>query len=300
MGLKKLVHRLLARRRSAPSAACDEGDGADSIACIAVHQDADNILDIEFVVPASAERAGKAAARRQDAASQSLARLYHGGPVILSEIPATEPIRAVIRDDNITELCEYVAARGALAESEARTLFAQLVRTVNYLHQNRILVSMLQRSTTLVDGPRRRLHFVGFATGPIAHRAYAAPMPLRRAFSDVLPETGPPAAPLDYATDVWCLGVVLYYMLCGAPPFSRDCCQCAQMSILEGAPPVPESVGPAAKELLAQVLHPDAARRASIAAILAHPWLADERSPPTDTVEHTPILCVHRPIATQV
>lgn len=96
----------------------------------------------------------------------------------------------------------------------------------------------------------------------------------------------------DKRCDLWSLGVIMYILLCGYPPFygkcGRDCgwekgenCNACQellfQSIQEGCYDFPDAewstISNEAKDLISSLLVKNASQRISAAEVLQHPWL---------------------------
>jgi len=98
----------------------------------------------------------------------------------------------------------------------------------------------------------------------------------------------------DKRCDLWSLGVMLYILLCGYPPFSGQCgancgwnqgeacddCQAnlfnnIQEGLFEFHSAEWNHISAGAKDLISKLLIKDARRRLSAASVLSHPWLTN-------------------------
>lgn len=132
---------------------------------------------------------------------------------------------------------------------------------------------------------------------PVGSAEYMAPEVVEGFVSDE-------AGPYDKRCDLWSLGVVVYILLCGYPPFCGSCgencdwavggncfnCQNSLFSnIQEGNFRFPEKdwemVDPLAKDLVRKLLLKDPKQRISAQMILEHPWVVGGGS---DTFLNTP------------
>jgi MAP kinase interacting serine/threonine kinase len=101
----------------------------------------------------------------------------------------------------------------------------------------------------------------------------------------------------DKRCDLWSLGVIMYILLCGYPPFYGNCgsdcgwergenCQACQdllfTSIQEGCYDFPDrewaDVSEEAKDLIRSLLVKEASRRLSAECVLTHPWMSPNSS----------------------
>lgn len=111
----------------------------------------------------------------------------------------------------------------------------------------------------------------------------------------------------DKRCDLWSLGVIMYILLCGYPPFygncgadcgwerGENCRACQQLlftSIQQGRYEFPDnewaSISNEAKDLISGLLVKQASERLSAACVLKHPWI--NPGPPANDIGNRPLI----------
>jgi len=87
----------------------------------------------------------------------------------------------------------------------------------------------------------------------------------------------------DIAVDYWSIGVIIYVMLCGFPPFSEDSNEKLFEMIKTGNYEFPspqwDPISDYAKDLVKKLLVVDPSKRLSAEGILKHPWIVGDVTP---------------------
>jgi calcium/calmodulin-dependent protein kinase I len=87
----------------------------------------------------------------------------------------------------------------------------------------------------------------------------------------------------DIAVDYWSIGVILYVMLCGFPPFSEDSNEKLFDMIKTGNYEFPspqwDPISDYAKDLIKKLLVVDPSKRLTADGILKHPWVVGDVTP---------------------
>ena len=81
---------------------------------------------------------------------------------------------------------------------------------------------------------------------------------------------------------MWSLGVIIYTLIIGKPPFETNDVKTTYRKIRMNQYSFPDSVtiSESAKDLIVRILNTDPARRPTVDEILAHPWINNEGSVP--------------------
>ncbi|PRW33551.1 calcium-dependent kinase [Chlorella sorokiniana] len=176
------------------------------------------------------------------------------------------------------ELFERIVSKGTFSEADAARFFRSMVEMVAHLHALGVMHRDIKPENFLLtdetDAANLKACDFGLSdffkpdqrvSALIGSAYYVAPEVLRRSY-------GPEC-------DIWSLGVVLYILLSGMPPFWGDDEKAIFTSILRGnldfaTPPWPQISQPA-KDLVRTILNFDTKQRATADQILQHPWLRE-------------------------
>ncbi|KAJ2769316.1 hypothetical protein IWQ56_002602 [Coemansia nantahalensis] len=210
-----------------------------------------------------------------------LSLLFHPNIVRLYDVIQTPKFTMIVMEHNSGgELLHHIRKRGRLHESEARGLFRQIVSAVDYMHQNCVIHRDLKMENVMMDRDNRvRLIDFGFANtfewdkqldtfcgSPF----YAAPEMVNG-----IKYTGP-------EVDIWSMGVILFFMLCGRTPFEGECLKEIYDKISRGRFEVPQQRSWEAQDLLRRILTVDPRSRISMKGIIDHPWLNKDFDQPVN------------------
>ncbi|KNE62262.1 CAMK/CAMKL protein kinase [Allomyces macrogynus ATCC 38327] len=167
---------------------------------------------------------------------------------------------------------KVAAAASGMSEPRARHLFVQIADAVQYCHERGIVHRDLKPDNILLD-PHGYVKLIDFGFTNVLESksqlintycgslSYSAPEMLAKQ-----PYEGMPA-------DVWSLGVTLYVMCTGKSPFDESNITAMFAHMSTGDILYPADMSAELKSLLKSMLDPDPTRRASIQAVLAHPWV---------------------------
>ncbi|KAG7672229.1 hypothetical protein Ndes2526B_g06781 [Nannochloris sp. 'desiccata'] len=176
------------------------------------------------------------------------------------------------------ELFDRIIAKGTFSEAEAAKFFRQMVEMVAHCHNLGVMHRDIKPENFLLSSQTDDTDLVAcdFGLGTffkpgdefsvlVGSPYYVAPEVLRRKYSN--------------EADIWSLGVVLYILLCGLPPFWGSSDKDIFMSILKGqvdfsCDPWP-SISEEAKNLVRSILTLDPSRRPTIGELISHPWLKE-------------------------
>lgn len=177
------------------------------------------------------------------------------------------------------ELFDSIVEAGSFSERKAAVVFRKMVEVVNHCHELGVMHRDLKPENFLLTskGPEGELKLTDFGLGVffkpgerfrdlVGSPYYVAPEVLRKNYS--------------HEADMWSLGVILYILLSGLPPFWGDTEDQIFKMVLKGSidfktEPWPK-ISEAAKDCVRRLLDQDVSRRATSGIILKHEWLQKE------------------------
>ena len=168
------------------------------------------------------------------------------------------------------ELFEYITKNTKLNEQEACKFFQQIVSGVEYLQRLKIVHRDLKPKNMLLDY-ENNVKIVDFSLSNIykpgqllntscGSPCYAAPEMIAGKHYD------------PSEVDVWSIGIVLFFMICGFLPFEDSNTTKLYAKILNGNFEIPEFVSNEAKELIKKILIVDPEKRITISQVKTHLW----------------------------
>ena len=183
------------------------------------------------------------------------------------------------------ELFDRIFSKGYLDERECAIIMEKAFSAVKYLHENGIVHRDIKPENFLFadNFPDAELKLIDFGlarkyepTQTLQTRAgtplYIAPEVLHKNY--------------DYRCDYWSLGVMMYVILSGCPPFPGESNEDLFINILKGRydfdGPQWEKVSPKAKDLISKLMVVDPEKRISAREALKHPWIKEMKKSKVD------------------
>ncbi|KAI3994004.1 hypothetical protein MKX01_003017 [Papaver californicum] len=187
------------------------------------------------------------------------------------------------------ELFDRIIAKGHYTERAAASLLRTIVQIVHTCHSMGVVHRDLKPENFLLlnkeeNAPLKATDFglsVFFKQGEVfrdivGSAYYIAPEVLKRRYG---PEV-----------DIWSIGVMLYILLCGVPPFWAESEHGIFNAILRGhidftSDPWP-SISPMAKDLVRKMLNSDPKQRLTAFQVLDHPWIKEDGEAPDTPLDN--------------
>jgi serine/threonine protein kinase len=166
------------------------------------------------------------------------------------------------------DLFECIERNGVLSEDVSRYIFSQVLEAVMYMATMNVYHMDLKDENIVIDN-QCRVKIIDFGS------AHIVPNPSEQLFERFF-------GTVDYAapeilsgnayrvdkSEVWCLGILLYTMVCGSIPF--DSMEAATQAVLH---PFPSSVSKECQDLITSMLQRDPQGRPSFEKIAQHSFL---------------------------
>ncbi|CAD8122607.1 unnamed protein product [Paramecium sonneborni] len=173
-------------------------------------------------------------------------------------------------------LFKQIKKQRYLSEDEASHYLYQTCLGIDYLHKQKIIHRDIKPENLLLDN-KGNIKICDFGWSTEMGN-------LKKAFCGTIEYMAPEmikSQSTNYKLDIWCLGVLLYEMVQGKPPFNGRNDQEKCTAILSGCPlKYDEYVSEECKSLITMILQQNPFNRPSIQTILNHRWMRSKIKQP--------------------
>ena len=229
---------------------------------------------IKFI-PTSGRSAAELAALRQEI--EILRSLQHENIVLMLDYFETESEICVVTEFAQGELFDILEDDRSLPEDVVRSIARQLVQALHYLHSHRVLHrDMKPQNVLLGAGSRVMLCDFGFARAMSPQTTVLTSIkgtPLYMA-PELVQEQ-----PYNHTVDLWSLGIILYELYCGQPPFYTNNIYSLISLIVQQDVTYPPEMSPHFKSFLSGLLTKRPEHRLAWPQLLQHPFIAGYEAP---------------------
>jgi polo-like kinase 1 len=181
----------------------------------------------------------------------------------------TENVYILLEMCHNQSLNELLKRRKTLTEIEVQCFMVQLIKALKYLHSHRIIHRDLKLGNLfLTDKMELKVGDFGLATklefeGERKRTVCGTP-------NYIAPEILDGKTGHSYEVDIWSLGVIIYTLIIGKPPFETQDVKTTYKRIKMNSYTFPERavISDAAKSLITEILNTDPLKRPSLEAII--------------------------------
>uniref|UniRef100_A0AAZ3NNF1 Serine/threonine-protein kinase 33 n=1 Tax=Oncorhynchus tshawytscha TaxID=74940 RepID=A0AAZ3NNF1_ONCTS len=273
------------------------GQGSFGVVCEATHNETMKKWAIKKV---NKEKAGSSGVKLLEREVSILKRVNHAHIIHLEEVFETQK-----RMYLVTELCEGGELKELLqkntrfTEEETRHIINSLAEAIVYLHKKDIvhrdlkLENILVKSYHGVDNDMINIKVTDF--GLSVKKGGVGSENMLKATCGTPIYMAPEvinAHEYSQQCDVWSIGVIMYMLLCGEPPFiatsEERLFEMIKKGELHFVGPIWDSISDAAKKVLSCLLKVDPAHRITANELLDNPWITGDTNTlatPTNVLE---------------
>ncbi|CAD6919455.1 unnamed protein product [Tilletia controversa] len=198
------------------------------------------------------------------------------------------------------ELChngsmnDIVKRRGKYSEPEARFFMVQIVAACQYMHTNSIIHRDLKLGNIFLDA-NMNVKIGDFGLAALLKFPEERKQTMCGTPNYIAPEVLFQKSGHSFEVDVWSVGVILYTLLVGKPPFQTNNVELIYEKIKknEYEIPVESNISEESKDLIRKILTLDPAKRPSLIEIMNHPWFCAGTFPasvPSTATEADPCI----------
>ena len=175
------------------------------------------------------------------------------------------------------DLRKYINEKGRLEEQECQELFKQLFEAINFCHRNKVIHRDLKLENLMfLNEEKKDLRVVDFgiagSDSKINNEQTNA-----GSIRYLTPEVITYRYPAHPGIDIWAMGVILFWMLSGRPPFDGNTRQEVQDKILKADfnfdKAMRKSTSKSVRNLISSMLTINIKARIDMKQIYDHPWM---------------------------
>jgi len=227
------------------------------------------LVAIKFIPVGGRSRTELAALRKE---IEILQTLQHENIVLMLDYFETASDICVVTEFAQGELFDILEDDVALSEVVVRTVAQQLVRALHYLHSHRVIHrDMKPQNVLLGAGSRVMLCDFGFA------RAMSQSTTVLTSIKGTPLYMSPELVqelPYDHRVDLWSLGVIVFELFTGTPPFYTNNIYSLISLIVHGKVCYPAHMSATFRSFLSGLLNKRAERRLAWPELLQHAFIS--------------------------
>ena len=202
-----------------------------------------------------------------------LRALNHENIILMLDAFETRREFCVVTEYAQGELFQILEDDKCLPEEEVQRIAKQLVRALHYLHSHRVMHRDMKPQNILVgaDGKVKLCDF-GFARVMSSRTIMVTSIkgtPLYMS-PELVQER-----PYNFTADLWSLGIILYELFVGQPPFYTNNIYSLINLIIKNPVSYPSNMSAVFKSFLAGLLHKEPKQRLAWPALLDHPFVRE-------------------------
>ncbi|KAJ1866802.1 hypothetical protein LPJ78_001537 [Coemansia sp. RSA 989] len=240
---------------------------------LAKHQETDQIVALNILRESSNSQKRQIQAEKWNKSTKLHSLLHHPH---IAQVTGTidsfgYKISVIDYGSAVQDLKKYMDDKEFMDESECRGLFRQVLSAIAYMHKNYVCHGGLSLCSIQVENDKLLLTGFEFAQPFNPQSEFSKQVGYLRFMAPEL------AQGLPYKgdkVDIWALGVILYYMLCGDAPFAGKTNEDVVEQISNKEISLPLYLTEEAVDIVKQMLSRDPRDRIEIDELLDHPWLA--------------------------